>query len=80
MATPTPDAAESKPAPDAETKTEGESSGTKPNGGAARVDPKAYYGYLFEQDKSPTRVFDALLRAIGKYIVCDLHPGLPVLY
>lgn len=35
----------------------------------APVDAKAYYGYLFQEDKGPTAVLDALLRAIGQYIV-----------
>jgi hypothetical protein len=30
---------------------------------------KAYYGYLFEPDKKPTKVLDALLRGIALYIV-----------
>lgn len=33
------------------------------------VDGKAYYGYLFETDKKPTKVLDALLRGIANYIV-----------
>ena len=33
------------------------------------VDPKAYYGYLFEPNKKPTKVLDALLRGIANYIV-----------
>jgi hypothetical protein len=32
-------------------------------------DPKTYYGYLFESDKKPTPVLDALLRAIANHIV-----------
>jgi len=36
------------------------------------VDAKQYYGYLFEVDKKPTKVLDALLRGIAIYIVsCD---------
>lgn len=35
-----------------------------------RKDPKAYYGYLFDDSKGPTKVLDALLRAIAQYIVC----------
>jgi hypothetical protein len=36
------------------------------------VDAKEYYGYLFEADKKPTKVLDALLRGIAIYIVsCD---------
>jgi hypothetical protein len=33
------------------------------------VDGKTYYGYLFETDKKPTKVLDALLRGIANYIV-----------
>ncbi|KAH7319403.1 hypothetical protein BKA65DRAFT_101558 [Rhexocercosporidium sp. MPI-PUGE-AT-0058] len=32
------------------------------------ADAKAYYGYLFEADKKPTKVLDALLRGIATYI------------
>jgi hypothetical protein len=38
------------------------------------TDPKAFYGYLFEVDKTPTKTLDALLRGIAIYIVslcCD---------
>jgi hypothetical protein len=31
---------------------------------------RAFYGYLFGPDKKPTRVLDAMLRGIAKYIVC----------
>ncbi|KAI1123283.1 hypothetical protein F5Y10DRAFT_55549 [Nemania abortiva] len=34
-----------------------------------QVDGKAYYKYLFNDDKSPTDTLDALLRAIGQYII-----------
>jgi hypothetical protein len=33
------------------------------------VDSKAYYGYLFEDNKKPTKILDALLRGIANYIV-----------
>jgi hypothetical protein len=33
------------------------------------VDSKAYYGYLFEDNKKPTETLDALLRGIANYIV-----------
>lgn len=33
------------------------------------VDAKQYYGYLFEADKKPTKVLDALLRGIAIFIV-----------
>lgn len=32
-------------------------------------DSKDYYGYLFEDNKTPTKILDTLLRAIAKYIV-----------
>lgn len=34
------------------------------------IDPKAFYGYLFEDDKTPSKVLDAMLRGIAKHIVC----------
>ncbi|KAF8848946.1 hypothetical protein BDZ45DRAFT_810382 [Acephala macrosclerotiorum] len=37
------------------------------NAGSA-IDPKLFYGYLFEADKKPTRTLDALLRGIAGYI------------
>lgn len=45
-----------------------------PNSGNAAahddaVDPKAFYGYLFELDKKPTEKLDRLLRGIANYIV-----------
>lgn len=30
---------------------------------------KDYYGYLFEDNKTPTKTLDALLRAIAQHIV-----------
>jgi hypothetical protein len=36
---------------------------------AQNVDAKQYYGYLFEADKKPTKVLNALLRGIAIYIV-----------
>lgn len=33
------------------------------------VDGKSYYGYLFESDKKPSKLLDALLKGIAKYIV-----------
>jgi hypothetical protein len=33
------------------------------------IDGKSYYGYLFEDDKKPSKLLDALLRGIAKYIV-----------
>lgn len=32
-------------------------------------DAKDFYGYLYEANKTPTKVLDALLRAIALYIV-----------
>jgi hypothetical protein len=40
---------------------------------ASTEDAKAYYGYLFQDDKNPTKVLEALLRAVGQYIVCFSH-------
>lgn len=37
------------------------------------TDAKAYYGYLFEPNKQPTKVLDALLRGIANYIVSLLE-------
>lgn len=36
------------------------------------VDGKTFYGYLYNKDKTPTALLDALLRAIGKHIVCPV--------
>lgn len=33
------------------------------------ADAKDFYGYLYEPNKTPTKVLDALLRAIALYIV-----------
>ncbi len=44
----------------------------------AAKDPHAYYSYMFEPDKGPTQTFDALLRAIGRHIVCaPIDPFVP---
>jgi hypothetical protein len=32
-------------------------------------DSKSYYGYLYKDDKTPTKVLEALLTAIAQYIV-----------
>lgn len=32
-------------------------------------DKTDYYGYLYEANKTPTKTFDALLRAIAKHVV-----------
>ena len=39
-----------------------------------KVDPITYWGYLFEPDKKPTKLLDALLRGIANYIVRALVP------
>lgn len=36
------------------------------------VDPKAYYGYVFDDEKAPTPVLNALLKAITQHIVDEL--------
>lgn len=33
------------------------------------MDSKAFYGYLFEDNKKPSKTLDALLRGIANYIV-----------
>ncbi|PBP16494.1 hypothetical protein BUE80_DR012784 [Diplocarpon rosae] len=38
----------------------------------AQKDAKAYYGYLFEADKKPTKLLDALLRGIAAYISAEI--------
>lgn len=38
-------------------------------GGSSSSSSKDYYGYLFEDNKTPTKTLDALLRAIAKHIV-----------
>jgi hypothetical protein len=40
-----------------------------------KPDAKTYYGYLFEVDKKPTKVLDALLRGVAVYIVCSPYFG-----
>lgn len=32
----------------------------------------SFYGYMYADDKTPTKTLDALLRAIGQYIVSDV--------
>ncbi|KAF6836493.1 hypothetical protein CMUS01_05388 [Colletotrichum musicola] len=34
--------------------------------------PPGFYGYLFNQDKTPTSTLDALLRAIARHIITDV--------
>lgn len=41
------------------------------------VDGRQYYGYLYNKDKTPTDLLDALLRAVGKYIVGPLRFSAP---
>ncbi|OAA63715.1 hypothetical protein SPI_03878 [Niveomyces insectorum RCEF 264] len=36
------------------------------------TDPKTYYGYLFQDDKTPTAVFRALLRSMAQYIIDNI--------
>lgn len=36
-----------------------------------------FYGYLFNRDKTPTEMLDALLRSIFIYLVGSLQPGVP---
>ncbi|KAI0020106.1 hypothetical protein F4780DRAFT_792202 [Xylariomycetidae sp. FL0641] len=37
-----------------------------------QTDGKAYYGYLFNADKTPTNTLNALLHAIGQYIIDNI--------
>jgi len=41
-----------------------------PDDAAATDSASTFYGYMYEEDKGPTRQFDDLLRAIGQHIVC----------
>jgi hypothetical protein len=38
------------------------------DGSRDEIDPRTFYGYLFEQDKQPSKVLDAMLRSITRYI------------
>ncbi|KAI9784216.1 MAG: hypothetical protein M1816_001038 [Peltula sp. TS41687] len=40
----------------------------------ANIDPKAYWGYLFKPDRSPTELLDALLTGIANYIKSHIEP------
>ncbi|KAF7863967.1 hypothetical protein EAF04_006932 [Stromatinia cepivora] len=42
---------------------------SQPQEETPNVDPKEFYGYLFDADKSPTSVLNALLRGIANYII-----------
>lgn len=42
---------------------------TPPPKADAPADPKTYYGYLFQNDKAPTPLFAAFMRAMAQYIV-----------
>lgn len=43
-------------------------------GDAAKNTHDSYYGYLFEPNKTPTKMLDALLRAIGRHVVRGTPP------
>lgn len=71
--------------PEAKSKSPtGEAPKTKEAPKIASVDPKVFYGYLFQPDKKPTKILSALLRGIAGYIVsaekgddeviCSSHP------
>ncbi|KAK7416335.1 hypothetical protein QQX98_005280 [Neonectria punicea] len=34
--------------------------------------PPIEYHYMYEKDKSPSKLLDALLRAIGRHVICDI--------
>ncbi|KAI9648236.1 hypothetical protein NHQ30_002868 [Ciborinia camelliae] len=42
---------------------------SQPQEKTPNVDPKVFYGYVFDEDKSPTPVLNALLRGIANYII-----------
>lgn len=44
-------------------------SNSNSNPNSKPVNAKEFYGYLYEPNKTPSKVLDALLRAIGQYIV-----------
>lgn len=66
-----PNNAAPKPFPPKTTPTK-TSSPRKPPKPAVAEDPASYYGYLFDKKKKPTRVLDALLRAIGQHIINEI--------
>ncbi|QSZ37499.1 hypothetical protein DSL72_008597 [Monilinia vaccinii-corymbosi] len=41
----------------------------QPQEKTSNVDPKEFYGYLFDAEKSPTPVLNALLRGVAHYII-----------
>ncbi|KAJ2893247.1 hypothetical protein MKZ38_008861 [Zalerion maritima] len=48
--------------------------GPAPSSSNARPkSPRSYYGLLFDSDKRPSKVLDALLRSIGKYIIDNVN-------
>lgn len=51
------------------TATDGAASKTSNKSGSSSSSSKDYYGYLFEDNKTPTKTLDAVLRAIAKHIV-----------
>lgn len=51
------------------TAADGAANKTSNKGGGSSSSSKDYYGYLFEDNKTPTKTLDALLRAIAKHIV-----------
>jgi hypothetical protein len=40
---------------------------------AQKSDAKAYYGYLYEADKTPKELLVDLLKGIAHYIVCHSY-------
>ncbi|KAI1338330.1 hypothetical protein F5Y15DRAFT_125562 [Xylariaceae sp. FL0016] len=45
---------------------------SRPQSQELPVDGKAFYGYLYNKDKTPTALLDALLRAVGQYIIVNV--------
>lgn len=60
---------EAPPASAATGAATGTATGAAPAGGSAKAHHHNYFAYLFEPNKTPTKVLDALLRAIGQHVV-----------
>ncbi|KAI0531791.1 hypothetical protein GGR58DRAFT_215538 [Xylaria digitata] len=61
---------QSQPQPQPQSQSQSQSqSHPQPEPRQPHVDGKSYYGYLFNEDKSPTDTLDALLRALGQHII-----------
>ncbi|KAI0452488.1 hypothetical protein F5B21DRAFT_506192 [Xylaria acuta] len=61
---PSPPPSQPQPQPPPQSPPRPQPESRKPHG-----DGKSYYGYLFNEDKSPNDTLDALLRALGQHII-----------